>query len=192
MHLTKVLEPDGMFALFFQKFWNVVGLDVTKMVLNVLNSNMPLDELNKTNITLVPKIKNPTRMKDFRPISLSNVTYKLISKVLANRVKAVLPQIISENQSAFLLEQLIIDNILVALEVMHYLEHKKEGKESYMAIKLDMSKAYDKVEWSFVEKVMKKLGFHEKWIIWIMKCISIVSYSVLINGEAHGNIIPSR
>ena len=131
-------------------------------------------------------------MKDFRPISLSNVTYKLISKVLANCLKAVLPQIISENQSAFLSEQLIIDNILVAFEVMHYLEHKKEGKESYMAIKLDMSKAYDKVEWSFVEKVMKKLGFHEKWIAWIMKCISTISYLVLINGEAHGNIIPSR
>ena len=192
MHPTKALESDGMSTVFFQKFWNVVGLDITKMVLNVLNLNMPMDEINKTNITLVPKIKNPTRMKEFRPISLSNVTYKLISKVLANRLKAVLPQIILENQSAFLSERLITDNILVAFEVMHYLEHKKEGKESYMAIKLDMSKAYDRVEWSFVEKVMKKLGFHEKWIAWIMKCISTVSYSVLINGKAHGNIIPSK
>ena len=192
MHLTKALELDGISALFFQKFWNVVGSDVTKMVLNVLNSNMPLDEINKKNITLVPKIKNPTRMKDFRPISLSNVTYKLISKVLANCLKAVLPQIISENQSAFLSEQLIIDNILVAFEVMHYLEHKKEGKESYMAIKLDMSKAYNKVKWVFVENVMKKLGFQEKWIAWIMKCISIVSYSILVDGEARGSIIPSK
>ncbi|KAK9989340.1 hypothetical protein SO802_029579 [Lithocarpus litseifolius] len=192
MHPTKAPGPDGMSAIFFQKFWNVVGSDVTKMVLNVLNSNMPMDEINKTNITLVLKIKNPTRMKEFRPISLSNVTYKMISKVLANHLKVVLSTIISENQSAFLSERLITDNILVAFEVMHYLEHKKEGKESYMAIKLDMSKAYDRVEWSFVEKIMKKLGFHDKWIAWIMKCISTVSYSVLINGEAHGNIVPSR
>ena len=72
------------------------------MVLNVLNSNMSMVEINKTNITLVPKIKNPTKMTDFRPISLCNVVYKLILKVLANHLKIIIPQIISENQSAFL------------------------------------------------------------------------------------------
>ena len=75
---------------------------------------------------------------------------------------------------------------------MHYLEHKKESKDCYMTIKLDMSKAYDRVEWGFIEQVMRKLGFHEKWIDLIMRCITIVSYSVLINGVAHGNIVPSK
>ena len=192
MHPRKTPGPDGMSAIFYQKYWNIVGPDVTNMVLNVLNSNMSMADINKTNITIVPKTKHPTKMKDFHPISLSNVAYKLISKVLANHLKAVLPQIISENQSAFLSERLITDNVLVAFELMHYLDHKKEGNESFRAIKLDMSKAYDRVEWMFVEKVMRRLGLNDKYIGWIMKCISIVSYFVLINGEAHGSIVPSR
>ena len=129
------------------------------MVLNVLNMNMSMSNINRTNITLVPKINNPSKMTDFRPISLSNVVYKLVAKVLANRLKVVLPYIISENQSAFLSKRLITDNVLVAFELMHYLEHKKEGKENLMAVKLDISKAYDRVEWGFIERVMEKWDF---------------------------------
>ena len=103
-------------------------------------------DINKTYITIVPKTNNPTKMTEFRLISLSNVIYKLISKVLANRLKLILPQIIIENQSAFLFERLITDNVLIIFELMHYLDHKRDGKDCYMAIKLDMSKAYDRVE----------------------------------------------
>ena len=85
-------------------------------------------------------------MTEFRPINLSNVTYKIIAKVLSNKLKAVLPQIITENQSAFLFERLITDNILVAFEIIHYINNKREGKESFMVVKLDMSKAFDRVE----------------------------------------------
>ena len=167
----------------------MVGNDIIIcMVLNVLNSNMSIVDINRTNITLIPKINSPSRLSDFRPISLCNVVYKLVSKILANCLKNFLPQIIIENQSAFLSERLITDNVLVAFKLMHYLEHKKKGKENFMVVKLDMSKAYDRVEWGFIEKVMEKMGFHENWINLIMKCITIVSYLVIINGVVHGHI----
>ena len=162
------------------------------MALNVLNSNMSMVENNRTNIALIPKINNPTKMTKFRPISLSNVIYKIISKILANRLKTILPQIISENQSAFLSKHLITDNVLVAFELMHYVDHKRDEKDCFMVVKLDMSKAYDRVEWSFIEKVMERMGFHEKLINLIMHCITTVSYSILVNGVAYGSIVPSR
>ena len=190
IHPAIASGPDGMSAIFYHKYWNIVGPNVLNMVLNVLNSNLSMFEINKTNISLIPKTNHPTKMTKFRPISLCNVVYKLISKVLANRFKAILPNIITKNQSAFTYNRLIADNVLVAFELMHYLNHKKEGKYSYMSIKLDMSKAFDRVEWGFVEAVMEKLGFHEKWISLIMHCITTISYSVIINGVAHGCIVP--
>ena len=158
IHPNKAPGPNGMSAVLFQKYWSIVGNNVTDMVLNVLNHNLPIPELNKTNISLIPKINNPKRMTDFRPISLCNVVYKLISKTLANRLNALLPHIISENQSAFTSDRFITDNVLVAFELMHYLDHKTVGKEGYMPVKLDMSKAFDRVEWGFISKVMEKNG----------------------------------
>ena len=131
-------------------------------------------------------------MAEFRPISLCNNTYKLISKVQANRLRPILPSIITENQSAFIPDHLISDNVLVAFEFMHYLNHKVEAMDNYMSIKLDMSKTFDRVEWNFIKEVMEKMGFAKKWVNLIMLCISFVSYSVIINGEACGNITPSR
>ena len=148
--------------------------------------------LNKRNIALIPKVNNPKRMTDFRPISLCNVVYKLISKTIANRFKTFLSHIISENQNAFIPDRLITDNVLVAFELMYYLNHKTTGGDGCMAAKLDMSKAFDRVEWCFIKGVMVKLGFSSKWIDLVMRCISSVSYSILINGTACGNIISTR
>ena len=120
------------------------------------------------------------------------MVYKIISKVLANRLKAILPHLITENKSVFLFVRLITYNVLLAFEPMHYLEHKRDGKDCFMAVKLDMSKAYDRVEWGFIEKVMERMDFHERWISLVMHCISTISYSVLINGVAYGSIIPTR
>lgn len=105
------------------------------------------------------KNSSPSSVIEFRPISLYNVLYKIISKVLANRLKVVLPCVISQNQSAFIPRRLITDNILATYETLHSIHTRMWSKVGFMGIKLDMSKAYDRLEWAFLESVMHKLGF---------------------------------
>jgi hypothetical protein len=192
MHPSKAPGSDGMSSFFFQKYWHIVGDSVSTAVLSVLNSGKLLRKTNLTYISLIPKKKNPEKMSDYRPISLCNVLYKILSKVLANRLKTILPVIISDSQSAFVPGRMITDNVSVAFEVLHKVRAKRKGKKGEMAVKLDMSKAYDRVEWFFVEAIMRKLGFEEKWIMMIMECIKTVQYSILLDGVPKGYIIPSR
>jgi hypothetical protein len=145
---------------------------------------------NDTVIVLIPKVRNPEKISEFRPINLCNVLYKLIAKVLSNRLKKILPQIISPSQSAFVPIRLITDNVLLAYELTHYLNNKRKGKEGIAAIKLDMSKAYDRVEWSFLRNMMSRLGFSERWISLIMKCVTTVNYQIKVNGEYTTRIYP--
>ena len=101
-------------------------------------------------------------MSEFRPISLCNVLYKIFVKVLANRLKKFLNSVINENQSAFAKGRLISDNILIAFKTLHCMKNYNSGATGFMALKLDMSKAYDRVEWVFLENVMRKMGFFLK------------------------------
>jgi ribonuclease HI len=188
----KAPGPDGFSAGFFQKNWSVMGEDICQAILGILNSGtMPLS-LNSTNIALIPKVKNPSNVSEFRPISLCNVLYKLVSKVLANRLKKILHILISPIQSAFIPGRLITDNVLAAYETLHTMHSRMRGKKGFMAVKLDMSKAYDRVEWSFLEVIMKRMGFAPQWIHLMMMCVTTVSYAVVINGNPCGRIIPKR
>jgi len=110
------------------------------------------------------------------------VLYKMVSKVLANRLKEVLPSVISSNQSAFIPGRLITDNVLAAYETLHTMHTNMWSKVGFMGIKLDMSKTYDRVEWKFLEVVIEKLGFSQRWISLIMVCVRTVSYAVVVNG----------
>ena len=114
---------------------------VTKTVLDFLNLGVIPPNFNDTHIVLVPKSKNPKRVTEYRPISLCNVVYKLASKTLVNRLKRLLPSIISDIQSAFVNGRLIIDNVLVAFKTIHHISQRKVGVIGEMALKLDMSKA---------------------------------------------------
>jgi hypothetical protein len=183
---------DGIHSIFYKKNWDVVGEKFSEEVLGVLNGGPMPPDWNETCIVLIPKVQEPESMKDLRPISLCNVVYKLISKVLANRLKLILEEIISQNQSAFVPGRLIMDNILLAYECTHFMKNKKNGKEGYAAVKLDMSKAYDRVEWEFLERMMRRMGFAEKWIDIIMLCISSVRYQVKINGVLSDVVTPQR
>ena len=104
----------------------------------------------------------------------------------------MLPNIISPTQSAFVPGCLITDNMLLAYETLHTMHCKKKGKKGYMALKLDVSKAYDRMEWPFLQGVMQWLGFPETWIERVMSCVATTSFSVLVNGRPFGNVLPSR
>jgi hypothetical protein len=192
MHPHKAPGLDGFPAAFYQRNWPTVGSEVCKAVLSFLNDGQMDMWINSTNIVLIPKVNSPSKPSEYRPIILCNVFYKLISKVLANRLKPILQHIVSPEQSAFVSGRLISDNILVAFETLHTMASRLSGKEGYMALKLDMSKAYDRLEWDFLEAMLLKLGFAARWINLLMVCVRSVTYSILINGRPFGRIFPSR
>lgn len=139
MHLEKASRLDG----FSSRGW--IGEEVFECCKKWLDDNAFPVELNNTNQVLIPKKDNVEKLTDVRPIALCNVLYKILAKVLANRLKVILPGIISENQSAFVPGRSITDNVLVAFEMIHFMKRKKGCQDGEVALKLDISKAYDRV-----------------------------------------------
>ncbi|GAU36753.1 hypothetical protein TSUD_318520 [Trifolium subterraneum] len=190
MHPDKSPGPDGFNPAFYQRFWEQCSDDIFSAASTWLERGYFPSSLNDTNICLIPKCDNPTSMKDLRPISLCNVLYKMISKVLANRLKCCLDKCVSQEQSAFVEGRSILDNALIATEVIHALKRKTKGRRGELALKIDISKAYDKVDWGFLRGVMTRMGFTDVWIRWVMMCVSLVNYSVLMNSDRVGPISP--
>ncbi|KAH1121885.1 hypothetical protein J1N35_005045 [Gossypium stocksii] len=186
------LGVDEFPAIFFQRYWHIVGADIFTYCLGILNGDYEIGDINKTRIVLVPKVDKPENLSQFRPISLCNVIDKIIAKVLVNRISTVLGNCIDEAQGAFIPGRLISDNVLIAYEVLHSLKMKKSGKKGNFALKLDMSKSYDRVEWDFLAGIIMHLGFHEDWIILVMRCVCSASYSVSLNGFNSEWFEPSR
>ena len=127
-------------------------------VQSFFQSKFMLKALNHIVISLISKVDCPTDLKHYRPISLCNVVYKVISKILVNRLKPLLNTCISKNQAAFVPGRQILDNIIISHEYLQFLKNKRYGKEGFMAVKLDMANAYDRVEWPFLQAMMRKMG----------------------------------
>ncbi|XP_057249396.1 uncharacterized protein LOC130590838 [Beta vulgaris subsp. vulgaris] len=192
MHPCKAPGPDGIHALFFQKFWHIVGDELSEFVIDILHGSVIPEYVNNTNIVMIPKIKDPTEVAHYRPISLCNVVYKLVSKAMVIRLKNILPELVSENQSAFVPGRQITDNALIAMELFHSMKYRNKCRRGVIAMKLDMSKAYDRVEWGFLQKLLLTMGFDGRWVNLIMNCVSSVNYSFVINGRVKGAVRPSR
>ncbi|KAK0607494.1 hypothetical protein LWI29_015785 [Acer saccharum] len=138
---------DGYNAHFFKKTWHIVGDDVINTIQEFFHSGLLLKKLNATIVALVPKVPNPSKMTDFRPISYCNTLYKIIAKIIANRIKPCLPDIISPSQSAFVAGRRIGDNILLVQEIMR--NYHKDASLPKVALKVDLMKAFDMVDWGF-------------------------------------------
>ncbi|KAF7814696.1 ribonuclease H [Senna tora] len=180
---SKAPSPDGMPPIFFQQFWDTVGTDITGMVASFLTRGHLLRTFNRTNVVLIPKKDNPASLKDYRPISLCNTSYKIIAKTLTNRLQPIMKDIILPFQNAFVKDRSIHDNIILAKELLHYINGGKNRKQVWAALKVDLHKAYDKVTWLFLEEVLTHMNFPPLWRRIIMECVTTSTLRIRINGD---------
>ena len=187
----KAPGPDGYKPIFYQDCWSVVGESVTKFVLNFFETGQLPPKTNDALLVLIAKVSKPERMSQFRPISLCNVLFKIITKIMVIRLKKLMPKLIGPTQSSFIPGRLSADNIVVVQEAVHSMRRKK-GRKGWMLLKLDLEKPYDRVRWDFLEDTLKAARLPGAWVQWIMQCVTGPSMSVLWNGEKTDGFAPRR
>ncbi|KAB1219443.1 hypothetical protein CJ030_MR3G001074 [Morella rubra] len=183
--------PDCMSTLFFKHFWLIIGTNVVSMVSSFFTTGHMLRAMNHTNIALIPKIENPPLIRQYRPISLCNVTYKIMAKTLANRLRPVLPKLVSRLQATFVPGRTIQENSVMAHELFHVMKQHRRAKQ-FMAIRAYIEKAYDRMVWPLILIALWRFGFHEIFVGWVEQCLSTSSFSILFNGSPFGLFSPSR
>ena len=182
-HTTQV-KADGFTAQFFQMCWPIVGKEVVDDVIHFFTTNDLLPTFNFTIVVLVPKCSNLSYIKDFCPIFCCTVVYKCITKILANRIKKYLPAVIGKSKSSFIQGRSITDNIFMARELVR--GYVRYSISSRCAIKIDLQKAFDSLNWKFLLKVLGILKFPNIFINWIKRCITSPWFSLSINGGLVG------
>eukprot|EP00253_Pinus_taeda_P012133 PITA_12133 len=185
----KAPSPDGFNVDFFKSCWNIVKEDIVEIVEDSRRNKTILKALNTSFIALIPKQDNAQTPERYRPIALCNVVYKIISKVVANRLKPLLPTLISGEQIGYVEGRQILDNIIQAHKVIHSLTcNNRVG----MIMQLDIAKAYDKVNWMYIKKLLATFGFDHNSVRWVMALVTTSSFSILANGSPSELFLPSR
>lgn len=177
----KALGPDGLPPGIFQQNWDTVKSNLTRMIDSFFRNGHLLKEFNHTYITLIPKVSIPSFMKDFHPICLCNFVYKIISKIVANRIKPFIDILIDPDQIAFIKGRKISDSIFLASKIMSFIHKAEKHKTNWCALKLDMAKAFDRLSRNFIKVVLIKMNFPLPCINVIWQCITTVRYTLLLN-----------
>nr|KYP53454.1 Retrovirus-related Pol polyprotein LINE-1 [Cajanus cajan] len=153
----KAPGPDGFQAIFYQSQWNTVGKSLCRFIHACEQEPRKISEINATLITLIPKVDNVVSLQQMWPISLCNVSYKVITKVLASRLRKIMEGLVSHNQCSFVPHRQTTDNIIITQEVIHSMK-RRSGKKGWMAIKIDLEKAYDRLKWKFIKDTLEDIG----------------------------------
>ncbi|KAK2426239.1 hypothetical protein P8452_40952 [Trifolium repens] len=177
---SKSPGPDGFNFAFVKHFWDLLKNEV-RIMFDQFHGNECLPKcLSSYFLTLIPKVKSPQSLGDYRPISLLGCLYKMVAKVLATRLTMVLGDLIPKTQSAFLKGRQLVEGVVVVNEVIDFA--KKSGKEC-LIFKVDFEKAYDSVDWGFLDYMLRRFGFDLKWRAWMKACVCTGSMSILVNGS---------
>lgn len=176
--------PDGFGAIFFQTYWDIVKMDVHNAVKEFFITSWMMPNYNANNLILIPKSSNADTVSQYRPIALANFKYKIVSKILADRLASIMPSIISPEQKGFIQGRQIKDCICLASEVINQLDKKTYGGN--LAFKIDMAKAFDTLEWPYLLKVLHAFGFNNTFCNWIKVILESATLSISINGSQNG------
>jgi hypothetical protein len=182
--------PDGFGAYFFQHYWEIIKHDVIQAVLEFFTTSWILPGFNSNIIALLPKSPNASSIDQYRPIAMANFKFKIISKIIADRLASLMPNLISMEQKGFIHGRDIKDCLCIASEAANLLHNKSFGGN--VALKIDITKAFDSLEWSFLLKVLKLFGFNAVFCNWINVILQSAFLSVSINGKSHGYFNCSR
>ena len=170
--------PDGVNLGFIKDFWDILKDDLMRFLSEFHRNGRLAKGINNTFIALIPKVDSPQSLNNFRPISLVGSMYKILAKVLANRLRSVIGSVVSESQSAFIKGRQILDGIITANEIVDEVHRRKK---ELILFKVDFEKAYDSIDWGYIVEVMLKMGFPNLWRKWIKECIGSATASVLVN-----------